>query len=319
MKSLALITILSTTVALVCAQVTLDPNTGHYVCPANAGPVPLAFCAGESLATNIIIRCDGLVGQPGNCNDNLAGIPPVGVKLFAPCYQSSTVAGDAACSYDGIAYPDSGTPFQIGSKVNTTTSSFAVVSSSKISISISSHQTSEAVALSTGQINTVLTNQRGTLSTPCTKYPLKSTKTGIPPTPTKKNRISSYVGAQFSHDVAKHGPNHKTKSKHILTPVSVTSGAQPSYDPEATPTVPVIVAVERDYSRPILERKGLSNLLKRSNTTSLQGTTGGTTAGTGTPVQTGSTPPPYSCGSTFKGAGAWVVGLITFVLTALMV
>ena len=25
------------------------------------------------------------VGQPGNCNDNLAGVPPIGVKVFAPC------------------------------------------------------------------------------------------------------------------------------------------------------------------------------------------------------------------------------------------
>ena len=40
-------------------------------------------------------------------------MPPVGVKPFAPCYQTSDVAGDAACSWDGIAYPDNGSPYPI--------------------------------------------------------------------------------------------------------------------------------------------------------------------------------------------------------------
>ncbi|EPS43043.1 hypothetical protein H072_2969 [Dactylellina haptotyla CBS 200.50] len=71
------------------------------------------FCAGDSLQTNIIIRCTGEKGQPGNCNDNLAGVPPVGVKTFAPCYQTSNTTGDAACSYNGIVYPDSGSSFPV--------------------------------------------------------------------------------------------------------------------------------------------------------------------------------------------------------------
>ncbi|MCJ1427688.1 hypothetical protein MMC29_005593 [Sticta canariensis] len=132
MISFTLIAILSTTLALVCAQVVVDPTTGRITCPVSAGPTSLAYCAGESLVTNIIIRCRGTFGQPGNCNDNLAGIPPVGVK-YSPCYQSSPLAGDAACSYDGIAYPDNGSPFRIPSNVNTSTSSFTAISTSDIS------------------------------------------------------------------------------------------------------------------------------------------------------------------------------------------
>lgn len=238
------------------------------------------------------------------------------------------MAGDAVCSYDGIAYPSNGRPFQIASKANTATSSSAIISSSKTGISISSNQTSEAVALSsnatalfTGQTSAVPTNQNSALSTPNTKCPLESTtyiKIGIPPTPTETD--TSYVSPQFAHDVDNHDPDHEI-IKHIFTPVPVTSDAKRpiSYGPEATPAVPVIVAVDRDYSLPILEWKGLSGLFKRNTTTSLQGTTGGTAAETGGPVQTGSTFAPYSCGSTFKGAGIWVIGFSTLVLTAVMV
>lgn len=46
-----------------------DPDTNTIVCPAPVGSFPLSYCAGDSLKTNIIIRCNGLRGQPGNCND----------------------------------------------------------------------------------------------------------------------------------------------------------------------------------------------------------------------------------------------------------
>lgn len=64
-------------------------------------------------------------------NHSLAGVPPVGVKSFAPCsfplpstykvsiadndtgYQSSPTAGDAACSYNGTVYAENGTSFPI--------------------------------------------------------------------------------------------------------------------------------------------------------------------------------------------------------------
>ncbi|KAK6359214.1 hypothetical protein TWF696_000378 [Orbilia brochopaga] len=105
-----------TTLALVAAsavsaQVTFD--NGDFKCLGDAAGKN--FCAGDSLQTNIIIRCTGEKGQPGNCNDNLAGVPPIGVKTFAPCYQTSNTSGDAACSFNGIAYPDNGASFPIPS------------------------------------------------------------------------------------------------------------------------------------------------------------------------------------------------------------
>ncbi|KAF7507491.1 hypothetical protein GJ744_010422 [Endocarpon pusillum] len=96
--------------AYTSAQV--EYNNGSFVC---AEP-DANYCAGNSLSTNIIIRCTGTEGQPGNCNDNLAGIPPVGVKSSATCYQSSPSAGDAACSFNGIVYPEDGSePFPVPS------------------------------------------------------------------------------------------------------------------------------------------------------------------------------------------------------------
>ncbi|ERF75497.1 hypothetical protein EPUS_08311 [Endocarpon pusillum Z07020] len=87
---------------------------GSFVCAVSDAN----YCAGDSLSTNIIIRCTGTEGQPGNCNDNLAGIPPVGVKSSATCYQSSPSAGDAACSFDGNVYPedDGSGPFPVPSR-----------------------------------------------------------------------------------------------------------------------------------------------------------------------------------------------------------
>lgn len=78
-----------------------DPETGKWTCH-----VPDAvYCAGDSLKTNIIIRCTGLVGQPGNCNDNLAGQPPLGVG-FSLCYAPEL--HKAACEKNCIVYGGSG-------------------------------------------------------------------------------------------------------------------------------------------------------------------------------------------------------------------
>ncbi|KAN0114616.1 hypothetical protein V8E51_004160 [Hyaloscypha variabilis] len=94
--------LIATYAVFVSSQVTF--NGSEYICPASGGD----FCAGPSLSTNIIIRCgsDGL-GQPGNCDDNLAGDPPVGVGNSI-CWQTSLTSGDAACSKNCIVYCDSG-------------------------------------------------------------------------------------------------------------------------------------------------------------------------------------------------------------------
>ncbi|KAL8670931.1 MAG: hypothetical protein Q9168_004546 [Polycauliona sp. 1 TL-2023] len=63
------------------------------------------------LSTNVIIRCYGRRAVPANCNDNLAGIYPVGVKDSAKCFDS--LNGVVACYYNGFVYPDGGNPFQL--------------------------------------------------------------------------------------------------------------------------------------------------------------------------------------------------------------
>ncbi|MCJ1301876.1 Muc22p [Hypocenomyce scalaris] len=117
MKTPTVATVLATSVGLASSQISFSNATNSFVCPASGG----SFCAGNSLTTNIIIRCSGIVGTPGNCDDNLAGVPPVGVKDYAPCYQSSPTTGDAACSYNGTVYPDTGYPYPVSSVTITTT------------------------------------------------------------------------------------------------------------------------------------------------------------------------------------------------------
>ncbi|KIY00718.1 uncharacterized protein Z520_03383 [Fonsecaea multimorphosa CBS 102226] len=52
----------------------------------------------------IIYRCfyDTGTATPGNCNDDLADVPPVGLK-YAYCWESSPTAGDAQCTYNCVA------------------------------------------------------------------------------------------------------------------------------------------------------------------------------------------------------------------------
>lgn len=94
--------------SLASAQLGIGSGNGNFTCGAHPNG---AYCAGA----NIIIRCTDGVGQPGNCNDNLAGYPPLGVN-YSPCFQCDANSGRAACSKDGIVYPGSGsglgdTPF----------------------------------------------------------------------------------------------------------------------------------------------------------------------------------------------------------------
>lgn len=102
--------------ALGQAQVTSFPN-GTFLCALPGG----AYCAGASLATNIIIRCSAGHGFPGNCNDNLDSVPPQGFPS-ALCYQSSATAGDAACEKSGVVYGQNGS-FPLPNATVTTTSS----------------------------------------------------------------------------------------------------------------------------------------------------------------------------------------------------
>ncbi|PNH40096.1 hypothetical protein VD0004_g6843 [Verticillium dahliae] len=118
--------------ALATAQVTYNETTGVFTC---AEP-NVAYCAGDSLGTDIIIRCNGAsIGQPGRCTNNLAGQPPIGVNP-ALCFQTSKTSGDAACEKNCIVYPEDGSkPFtlpadqckQSGSGSNSTTTTTAPI------------------------------------------------------------------------------------------------------------------------------------------------------------------------------------------------
>ncbi|KAK2615593.1 hypothetical protein N8I77_002338 [Diaporthe amygdali] len=96
--------IIAASAGLAAAQLNYNSTTGKFTC---AQPNQ-AYCASDSLKTNIIVRCNNdAVGQPGNCNDNLDGEPPIG-NAYSPCWQSSNITGDAACSKNCIVYGGSG-------------------------------------------------------------------------------------------------------------------------------------------------------------------------------------------------------------------
>lgn len=169
-------------------------------------------------------------------------------------------------------------------------------------------------------------SQDGALSTPHVSYRSgftayrAGTKTANPATQTTLP-VELVSTTYLTNGVIDPGPVYESIFNHRFTPLSVPPSAQPpvSSGLEETPAAPVIVVIGQKYSRPILERKGLWSVFKRSNTTSLQGTTGGgTAAGTGGPLQTNSPLPPISGGSTVKGAGAWMIGFSTVALTAMM-
>lgn len=149
------------------------------------------------------------------------------------------------------------------------------------------------------------------------KIAIPATRTVSPPVDVVADTSDPYVDNGFIYP----GRTHESIFNHISTPISVTSYVQAPipYGPEETPSSTVVVATNQDYLRPKLERKDLSGVLKRSNITSGQGTTGGTAAGTGGPIQTDTPIAPFSGGSTVKGAGALIIGFSTLALIAVMV
>ncbi|KAF6221243.1 hypothetical protein HO133_002098 [Letharia lupina] len=148
--STTLLLLLTANAAPATAQVTFNTSTYQFICPST--PPNAAYCAGPSLTSNIIIRCTGTSGQAGNCNDNLAGVPPLGVKDFAPCYESSPAAGDAACSYGGTVYPDGvGPGFPVPGPGNNSNTALTTTAASNVngSLSITSPHTSLSTPAST--------------------------------------------------------------------------------------------------------------------------------------------------------------------------
>jgi len=215
------------------AQVVYE--NGEYKCLGESAGKD--FCAGTSLETNIIIRCTGEKGQPGNCNDNLAGVPPVGVKTFAPCYQSSNSAGDAACSYNGMAYPDSGEPYPIPGYPASSSSSYSSSAAPSVyeppSSSSSSSSTSYSVTIyPTGSSTTTTETVYPTLPTDYpnvsteTVYPTAtlSTVTGIVTVTTSETTSKIYISTGTGGPVPPSG-NQTSYTTSFPVPTQLPSGA----------------------------------------------------------------------------------------------
>jgi hypothetical protein len=64
MKNTAVLAYMAASAAVASAQVIFNDN-GTYTCVKPN----VAYCAGDSLKTDIIVRCVGTVGQPGRCSD----------------------------------------------------------------------------------------------------------------------------------------------------------------------------------------------------------------------------------------------------------
>jgi len=104
-------TALKFSVVLALASYVLAGHVSNSTCPSTGLSVTcssdkVSYCVSDSLKSNIIVRCEdtsnGLCPTAGNCNDNLAGVPPVGVKTGAVCYQDNAWAGNAQCVYNCV-------------------------------------------------------------------------------------------------------------------------------------------------------------------------------------------------------------------------
>jgi len=188
-----------------------NETTGTFSCPVANGD----YCAGDSLSTNIIIRCINGTGFPGNCDDNLDGEFPQG-DSFSPCWAKSPSSGIAACSKNCVVYGGSG-------DLDTFTLPNCVPSVTATTI------TATATGTATASGSTIWNSSNGTSVTTTTL--VASSGTGLPPTyastgvvpfPTNGTSIvySSGSGASTS---AGGGSSLATSTLATATPKSPTS------------------------------------------------------------------------------------------------
>lgn len=111
MKTQSLLSLLATAASITTstAQVIRNAN-GTYTCALSSG----SYCASSSLTSNLIIRCNDYIGTVSNCDTRLASKAPSG-EQYSPCWQTSVIAGNAACTKNGIVYPDGNntTPYPV--------------------------------------------------------------------------------------------------------------------------------------------------------------------------------------------------------------
>ncbi|KAJ5054240.1 uncharacterized protein L3040_000520 [Drepanopeziza brunnea f. sp. 'multigermtubi'] len=268
--------ILVATAAVASAQVTFDPVTNKFVCPADK--LNGAFCAGDSLGTNIIIRCTDGVGQPGNCNDNLAGFFPFGVRSSL-CWQSSATSGIAACSKNCIVQGGSGT-------FNGTLTLPDCIPISQSSSSVESTTVSTYVPSSqSSNVSTTTSTYVQPSSTPESSTTLTYINPG-PSTSLSSNITSTYVN-----------PGHSTvtiTSTGTVTTTCVTDGTTTTstvvftttYCPDSSPVLP-----------PSLPTGLTSTYVQPSGTP-------GTVSPSGSPVPSGNGTLPTTVPASGSGSGS---------------
>jgi len=186
MKSIISITVASA--ALATAQVTYNPD-GTYTCDKPN----VAYCAGDSLGTDIIIRCNSTsAGQPGRCSNNVAGYPPLGASP-ALCYQSSPTAGDAACEKNCVVYAASSS-FTLPSSLCTPTytASSSTTSPTSTTTTTTTHHSGTTTTTKSYTVTTTATSDCEDTTTTTVKHPT-STITYIHPThPTSSGSWGHY-------------------------------------------------------------------------------------------------------------------------------
>ncbi|KAK3078579.1 hypothetical protein LTS18_007150, partial [Coniosporium uncinatum] len=226
-----------------------NATTGQFICPFALG----AYCAGDSLATDVVLQCEDFIGIPRSCKDHLNAILPAGIKAWAPCHQSSPSAADAACSYQGWKYPFKGPSHPISPTLNGTSTSPNVTSTSQapsvfpskpcnsssssplstVVSSITPNATStsylpsvspfkpcncsSSIPLSTGVPSTI---QSSTGTTPL------STGTGIPVPPSSTTVIPPFPIPSSNSTISI--PTAPCSSGHLPSSVSLSTGQSPS-------------------------------------------------------------------------------------------
>ncbi|KFY86539.1 hypothetical protein V500_07570 [Pseudogymnoascus sp. VKM F-4518 (FW-2643)] len=260
-----------------------DPTTGKWTCH-----VPDAvYCAGDSLKTNIIIRCTGLVGQPGNCNDNLAGEPPVGVQPTL-CYAPEL--HKAACAKNCIVYGGSGNldgTFPLPADVCTPT---------ETSTSTSYSVTAPTLTVTPPTFTPTTTEPEPT--TTSKPEPTTTTKEPEPTTTSKPEPTATTTEPEPTATTTEPEPTTTSKPEP-------TSTAEPTKPTEPTTVVPpttITITISQCPTTP-LPPATITTLTPITNGTVTAQPTGGHTSKTNTPVGPSNTITPPIPGAGVRSAG----------------
>ncbi|KAL6880826.1 hypothetical protein J3F83DRAFT_5326 [Trichoderma novae-zelandiae] len=146
-----------------------------------------AYC----LAGDIIIRCDGnSVGTAGRCSDNVAGYPPLGG--VAECWESSKLAGDAACQKNCVVYAQPSftlaasecTPSFTASATAAPTTLESSVTASATAAPSTVESSVESSLAASSSVSVIYSTPNGTVSTVTVSTVASSTPAPAPPAQT---------------------------------------------------------------------------------------------------------------------------------------